>query len=112
ERALRFGSPAEHMAKFVMSASEADSFGICESSAKLNPRHRQSDTVEDSVNRRLRRHSAQGTGDALPLAAMQCALRQVHDDASHGGFDPSAQLDQPISQRAHLRSLAGRSFGG
>src|SRR5690606_5586384 len=73
ERALRFASATEYMHTLVMSASEEDGCGIYRSAAERNPRHRQSDRSEGSINRRLCRYGTQGTGDALPLAAVQCA---------------------------------------
>src|SRR2546426_9061247 len=54
---------------------------------------------------------AEREGDVTPGVEEGCRGRQMEDDAAHRADDVDAELEQPLTQRGHLRAGAGGARG-
>src|SRR3990172_1223642 len=59
----------------------------------------------------LARAGAEREGDVTPGVEEGRRRRQMEDDAAHRADDMDAELEQPLTQRGHLRAGAGRARG-
>jgi len=78
----------------------------------LIPHRRRDEGAAEIRGSGLRRHDANGTRDAQPVAAVGEADEQMQHDTAHGAHDPDTELEQPFAQRAHLSAATIPATGG